>query len=118
MEARRDQIQSFGFFISKDLVLKTQSLQYLCGIGGDVYDEIEIPQAITVQDRGSLFDASVDSDDVRKSRWTSRLHQSLSVVARTADADTLTSVPELPAAFATAAPPIAVVWLLPSGTLS
>jgi tetratricopeptide (TPR) repeat protein len=43
----------------KELVLKTQSLQYLCGIGGDAYDEIEIPEAITVQDRRSLFDASV-----------------------------------------------------------
>jgi hypothetical protein len=40
-------------------VLKTQSLQYLFGIGGDAYDEIEIPEAIAVQDRRSLFDASV-----------------------------------------------------------
>jgi hypothetical protein len=42
-----------------ELLLKTQSLQYLCGIGGEAYDEIEIPEAIAVQDRRSLFDASV-----------------------------------------------------------
>jgi hypothetical protein len=43
----------------KELVVKTQSLQFLCSVGGDAYDEIEIPEAVTVQDRRSLFDTSV-----------------------------------------------------------
>jgi tetratricopeptide (TPR) repeat protein len=43
----------------RELLHKTQSLQYLCGLGGEAYDEIEIPEEIAVQDRRSLFEASV-----------------------------------------------------------
>jgi tetratricopeptide (TPR) repeat protein len=40
-------------------VVKTQSLQVLCDLGGEAYDEIEIPEEIAVQNRRTLFDASV-----------------------------------------------------------
>jgi tetratricopeptide (TPR) repeat protein len=44
----------------KELVLKTQSLQFLCSVDG-AYDEIEIPEEIAVTDRRALFDASVNA---------------------------------------------------------
>jgi TIR domain len=40
---------------------KSQSLQELCSLGGDAYDEIEIPERIARPDRRSLFAASVDA---------------------------------------------------------
>jgi len=43
----------------RELVQKSQSLQDLCSLGGEAYDEIEIPEKIAVQDRRALFDASV-----------------------------------------------------------
>jgi tetratricopeptide (TPR) repeat protein len=43
----------------KELVVKTQSLQFLCGLGAEAYDEIEIPEVISVRDRRKLFEASV-----------------------------------------------------------
>ena len=45
----------------RELLLKTQSLQFLCGVGTDAYDEIEIPEEIKRSDRRSLFDASVNA---------------------------------------------------------
>jgi hypothetical protein len=43
----------------RELVQKSQSLQDLCSLGGEAYDEIEIPVTIAVHDRRALFDASV-----------------------------------------------------------
>src|SRR5215211_8424092 len=43
----------------RELVLKSQSLQELCSLGGDAYDEMTIPQEIVVRDRRALFDSSV-----------------------------------------------------------
>jgi len=43
----------------RELLLKTQRLQFLCGVGGDAYDEIEIPEEIKTHDRRLLFDAAV-----------------------------------------------------------
>lgn len=43
----------------QELVQKSQSLQDLCSLGGEAYDEIEIPEEIAVPDRRALFDASV-----------------------------------------------------------
>jgi tetratricopeptide (TPR) repeat protein len=45
----------------RELVLKNQSLQELCSLGGDAYDEFEIPEQIELQDRRDLFDASVSA---------------------------------------------------------
>jgi tetratricopeptide (TPR) repeat protein len=45
----------------KELVLKAQSLQFLCSLGGDAYDEVKVPEEIAVTDRRSLFDASVEA---------------------------------------------------------
>jgi hypothetical protein len=42
----------------KELLLKSQSLQELCSLGRDNYDEISIPEAIVRHDRRSLFDAA------------------------------------------------------------
>jgi tetratricopeptide (TPR) repeat protein len=42
-----------------ELVLKIQSLQELCSLGGDVYDEFVIPENIKQQDRRDLFEASI-----------------------------------------------------------
>ena len=42
-----------------ELVLKNQSLQELCSLGGDAYDEFVIPENIEQQDRRDLFEASV-----------------------------------------------------------
>ena len=42
-----------------ELVLATQSLQMLCSLGGEAYDEIAIPEDIPVRDRRALFDAAV-----------------------------------------------------------
>ena len=43
----------------RELVLTTPSLQMLCSLGGDAYDEIAIPEEIPVRDRRALFDAAV-----------------------------------------------------------
>ena len=43
----------------RELVLATQSLQMLCSLGGEAYDEIAIPEDIPVRDRRALFDAAV-----------------------------------------------------------
>lgn len=43
----------------RELLLKNQSLQQLCSLGGDAYDEFEIPEDIKLHDRRTLFDASV-----------------------------------------------------------
>ncbi len=43
----------------RELLLKTQSLQFLCGVGGDAYDEVEIPEEIKTNDRRLLFDAAI-----------------------------------------------------------
>jgi hypothetical protein len=43
----------------KELLLKSQSLQELCSLGGDAYDEISILEAIARHDRRSLFDSSL-----------------------------------------------------------
>ncbi len=45
----------------RELVLKNQSLQELCSLGGDAYDEFEIPEDIELQDRRDLFEASVSA---------------------------------------------------------
>jgi tetratricopeptide (TPR) repeat protein len=45
----------------RELVLKNQSLQELCSLGGDAYDEFEIPEEIKLQDRRNLFEASVSA---------------------------------------------------------
>ena len=45
----------------RELVLRSQSLQDLCSVGGEAYDEIEIPEEMAVRDRRSLFDASVEA---------------------------------------------------------
>jgi tetratricopeptide (TPR) repeat protein len=45
----------------KELVLKTQSLQFLCSVGGDAYDVVKVPEEIPATDRRSLFDASVEA---------------------------------------------------------
>src|SRR5262249_40825179 len=42
-----------------ELVRKSQSLQELCSLGGDAYDEREVPETITRADRRALFEASV-----------------------------------------------------------
>jgi tetratricopeptide (TPR) repeat protein len=44
-----------------ELVRKSQSLQELCSLGGDAYDEFEIPEDIKLQDRRDLFEASVSA---------------------------------------------------------
>jgi TIR domain/Tetratricopeptide repeat len=43
----------------RELLLKSQSLQMLCHLGGEAYDEIPIPEKMEWSDRQSLFDASV-----------------------------------------------------------
>jgi hypothetical protein len=43
----------------RELLLKSQTLQMLCHLGGEAYDEILIPEKIERPDRRSLFDASV-----------------------------------------------------------
>ena len=43
----------------RELVLKSQSLQELCSLGGEAYDEVTIPEELTQRDRRSMFDASV-----------------------------------------------------------
>ena len=43
----------------RELLLKSQSLQELFSLGDDAYDEFEIPEDIKLQDRQTLFDASV-----------------------------------------------------------
>ena len=43
----------------RELVQKSQSLQDLCSLGSEAYDEIEIPETIAVHDRRALFDTSV-----------------------------------------------------------
>jgi hypothetical protein len=43
----------------KELLLKTHSLRFLFGVGGDAYDEIEIPEEISQYDRLTLFNASI-----------------------------------------------------------
>src|SRR5215211_1147174 len=43
----------------RELLLKSQSLQDLCSLGGDAYDIIEIPEEIARGRRRALFDASI-----------------------------------------------------------
>jgi hypothetical protein len=43
----------------RELVLKSLSLQELCSVGGDDYDEFTIREEIAARDRRSMFDASV-----------------------------------------------------------
>jgi tetratricopeptide (TPR) repeat protein len=45
----------------RELVRKSQSLQDLVSLGGDRYDEIEIPERIAPADRLSMFNAAVES---------------------------------------------------------
>jgi tetratricopeptide (TPR) repeat protein len=45
----------------RELVQKSQSLQDLCSLGGEAYDEIKIPEKITLHDQRALFDASVNA---------------------------------------------------------
>jgi hypothetical protein len=43
----------------RELVQKSQSLQDLCSLGREAYDEIKIPEKIALHDQRALFDASV-----------------------------------------------------------
>jgi hypothetical protein len=43
----------------RELVLRSQTLQELCSLGGETYDEVRIPEELTQTDRRSMFDASV-----------------------------------------------------------
>jgi hypothetical protein len=45
----------------RELLLKSQSLQELCSLGGDSYDEVVIPEDIKVHDRRELFEATVSA---------------------------------------------------------
>jgi hypothetical protein len=42
-----------------ELVLRSQSLQELCSLGGETHDEVRIPEELARTDRRSMFDASV-----------------------------------------------------------
>jgi tetratricopeptide (TPR) repeat protein len=42
----------------RELLLKSQSLQDLCSLGGETSDEVTIPEEIALRDRRALFDAS------------------------------------------------------------
>jgi hypothetical protein len=43
----------------RELVLKSQSLQELCSLGSETYDEFTIPEELAVRDRRSMFHASI-----------------------------------------------------------
>jgi hypothetical protein len=43
----------------RELVLRSQSLQELCSLGGETYDEIRIPEELARPNRRSMFDAPV-----------------------------------------------------------
>jgi tetratricopeptide (TPR) repeat protein len=45
----------------QQLVLKSQSMQQLFSLGGDAYDEVEIPEDIKLRDRRKLFETSVSA---------------------------------------------------------
>jgi tetratricopeptide (TPR) repeat protein len=51
----------------KELLLKNQSLQELCSLGGDRFDEYRIPEDIAVRDRRALFDASAHAFEAYQS---------------------------------------------------
>src|SRR5262249_49403887 len=52
----------------RELMRKSQSLQELLSLGGDQYDEIEIPERIAKTDRVSLFHAAVENFRALRSR--------------------------------------------------
>lgn len=45
----------------RELVRKSQSLQDLCSLGSEAYDQIKIPETIAVHNRRALFDESVEA---------------------------------------------------------
>jgi tetratricopeptide (TPR) repeat protein len=59
----------------KELLLKTQSLQFLCSLGGDAYDEIKVPEHIATENRRSLFDASVNAFTPHRSLLASNVEE-------------------------------------------
>lgn len=50
----------------RELLLRSQSLQDLCSLGGDAYDEISIPEAIARPNRRALFEASLSAFRARR----------------------------------------------------
>jgi tetratricopeptide (TPR) repeat protein len=50
----------------RELLLRSQSLQDLCSVGGEAYDEISLPEAIAAPRRRALFEASLSAFRARR----------------------------------------------------
>ena len=50
----------------RELLLRSQSLQDLCSVGGEAYDEISVPEAIARPHRRALFEASLAAFRARR----------------------------------------------------